>query len=131
MKKPEKQEKSKNEAPQLVGIIASIPPGSEFVLIQSYGPWKQPAGTILTTRGGNERTANLRFSGETLGQFAAADIQSGSVEKGDAVYSLHTPKPKSPSTDSESPDPPQLQGSPDFPQPTDSPLPDSFSPTNP
>ena len=79
--------------PQLVGRIASIPPERKFVLIQSYGPWNIPIGTILTTRGEENRTANLLFTGEKLGHFAAADIQSGTVETGDAVYSRHTPKP--------------------------------------
>jgi hypothetical protein len=88
------ENKPASTAPQLVGRIASAPPGRSFVLIQSYGPWTQPPGTVLTTRGENDRTANLRFSGETLGQFSAADIQSGTVVKGDAVYSLHTPSPK-------------------------------------
>ena len=79
--------------PQLIGRIASIPPERKFVLIQSYGPWDMPIGTILTTRGEENRTANLLFTGEKLGHFAAADIQSGTVETGDAVYSRHTPKP--------------------------------------
>lgn len=80
-------------APKLVGRIASIPPERKFVLIQSYGPWDTPMGTILTTRGEQDRTANLLFTGEKLGHFAAADIQSGTVERGDAVYSRHVPKP--------------------------------------
>jgi hypothetical protein len=80
------------EGPELVGRIASIPADKRFVLIQSYGSWKIEAGTILTTRGLEERTANLLVTGESLGQFAAADIQSGAVEIGDAVYSRHVPK---------------------------------------
>lgn len=88
------ESKPASTAPQLVGRIASAPPGRSFVLIQSYGPWTQTPGAVLTTRGEDDRTANLRFSGETLGQFSAADIQSGTVVKGDAVYSLHTPSPK-------------------------------------
>ena len=79
--------------PKLVGVIASIPADRKFVLIQSYGKWKVETGTILTTRGAENRSANLLVTGETLGQFAAADLQSGSVERGDAVYSRHTPKP--------------------------------------
>lgn len=79
--------------PELVGRIASIPADKRFVLIQSYGSWNIEAGTILTTRGLQDRTANLLVTGEKLGQFAAADIQSGSAEIGDAVYSQHVPKP--------------------------------------
>lgn len=88
--------KPKSEAPRLVGRIASIPPDKRFVLIQSYGSWNVESGTILTTRGTEKRTANLLATGESLGQFAAADLQSGLVEVGDAVYSRHVPKPDSP-----------------------------------
>ena len=92
--KPEDpKDKAKSEAPKLVGRIASIPANKRFVLIQCYEKWNVETGTILTTRGPDERSANLRATGETLGQFAAADLQSGAVEVGDAVYSRHVPKP--------------------------------------
>ena len=81
------------QGPKLVGRIASVPADRRFVLIQSYGKWEVESGRILTTRGLDERTANLRTTGETLGEFAAADLQSGTVEVGDAVYSQHVPKP--------------------------------------
>jgi hypothetical protein len=80
------------EAPQLIGRIASIPADRRFVLIQSYGRQTIKSGNILTTRGPEKRSANLLATGESLGQFAAADLQSGSVEIGDAVYSQHTPQ---------------------------------------
>jgi hypothetical protein len=89
-------------APKLIGRIASIPADKRFVLIQSYEMWTVEAGTILTTRGPDDRTANLRATGEILGQFAAADLQSGTVEVGDAVYSRHVPKPPEP-TDATAP----------------------------
>lgn len=85
------------EGPKLVGKIASIPADRRFVLIQSYGKWEMVAGAILTTRGPDERTANLRVTGETLGEFAAADLQSGTLEKGDAVYSQAITPPPIPS----------------------------------
>lgn len=81
------------EAPRLVGKIASIPPEKRFVLIHSLGKWDISAGTILTTRGADGRSANLLVTGESLGNFAAADIQSGEVQLGDSVYSRHLPKP--------------------------------------
>ncbi len=94
MKKSKDTENAEaNQAPKLVGRIASIPADKKFALIQSYEAWKVETGTILTTRGSDERTANLRVTGESMGQFAAADIQSGAVEIGDAVYSRHVPKP--------------------------------------
>lgn len=98
------------EGPKLVGRIASIPADKRFVLIQSYGKWSMESGAILTTRGPDDRTANLRITGEKLGEFAAADLQSGSVEVGDAVYSQHVAKPAT-----------TLLTSPELPQPEDSP----------
>ncbi len=65
-----------------------MPPGRTFVLIQAYGSWQVPDGATLTTRGPDERNANLMVTGEKLGQFAAADIRSGEVAIGDAVF-LH------------------------------------------
>lgn len=92
----EPKEEPKAGTPLLVGRIASIPADKRFVLIQSYGSWKIETGSILTTRGPEERTANLLVTGESLGHFAAADLQSGLVEVGDAVYSRHVPKPVEP-----------------------------------
>jgi len=57
-------------------------------LIQSYGIWNIETGRILTSQGPDERSANLLVTGEKLGQFAAADLQSGQVEIGDGVYVL-------------------------------------------
>ena len=92
--KPEPaKDKPTSEAPKLIGRIASVPADKRFVLIQSYETLTVEAGMILTTRGAEERTANLLATGETLGQFAAADVQSGQVKVGDAVYSRHVPKP--------------------------------------
>ena len=85
-----------SRSPQLIGRIASIPADKRFVLIQSYGNGKLEAGTILTTRGADDHSANLRVTGEALGQFAAADLQSGLVAEGDAVYSRHVPTPTAP-----------------------------------
>lgn len=93
--KTEKPEPTKpvEERLKLVGRVASIPADGRFVLIQNYGKWNIESGQILTTRGPDDRTANLRTTGESLGEFAAADLQSGSVEVGDAVYSQHFAKP--------------------------------------
>lgn len=108
-KPKEEPKKPMVEGPKLVGRIASIPADKRFVLIQCYGKWSMESGAILTTRGPDERTANLRITGEKLGEFAAADLQSGFVEVGDAVYSQHVAKPAT------------LITSPEFPQPQDSP----------
>ncbi len=92
-KTEEETTKPQAEGPKLVGRIASIPADRRFVLIQSYGKWTVESDRILTTRGPEERTANLKTTGEILGEFAAADLQSGTVEVGDAVYSQHTANP--------------------------------------
>lgn len=88
-------EKPKAEAPSLIGRVASVPADKGFILIQRYGNWEGSTGQILTTRGPDNRTANIRTTGEKLGEFAAADIQSGTVALGDAVYVHHIPKPAS------------------------------------
>ena len=84
-KEPAKQTEQKDK-PRLVGRVASIPASRKFVLIQAYGSWSVATGSILTTQGPEGRAANLRVTGEKLGQFAAADIQSGTLEIGDGVY---------------------------------------------
>jgi len=95
-KPDDKDNKPVAEGPKLIGRIASVPADKRFVLIQSYGPWNIETGRILTTRGLDNRTANLRTTGEKLGEFAAADLQSGLVEVGDAVYFQHIVKPTPP-----------------------------------
>ena len=74
--------------PRLVGRIASIPANREFVLIQAYGRWTVETGSILTTQGPEGRAANLLATGEKLGQYAAADIRTGTLEIGDGVYTI-------------------------------------------
>ncbi len=91
------------EAPQLIGRIASIPADQRFVLIQTYGRHPIKTGSILTTRGPENRNANLLATGETLGQFTAADLQSGSVKIGDAVYSQPSPKAAEPAPEEKPP----------------------------
>jgi hypothetical protein len=85
----EKKDDKKDNIPatKLVGRIASVSADRKFVMIQSYGPWEIAAGSILTTQGPDQRLANLKCSGEKLGQFAAADIQAGLPQTGDAVFS--------------------------------------------
>lgn len=105
-KEPEEKPKEKKEEqttkPRLVGRIASMPADRKFVLIQSYGKWNVPTGSILTTHGPDGRAANLLATGEQLGQYAAADVKSGSLEVGDGVYTIGTQK-ESPMTVEPSP----------------------------
>ncbi|MCW1883112.1 hypothetical protein OKA04_00125 [Luteolibacter flavescens] len=72
--------------PSLVGRIASVPEGGDFVLIESYGTWRVPDGGMLTGIGTEGRASNLLATGEKLGQFSAADIRSGVAKVGDSVY---------------------------------------------
>jgi len=98
MKEKKVEKKDEKPASKLVGRVASISADKKFVTIQSYGQWLVAAGSILTTQGADQRVSNLRYSGEKLGQFAAADIQAGLPLTGDAVfYSPADPlKPDSP-----------------------------------
>jgi len=94
-KKPAKQEKKDEDKPRsvLVGRIASVASHGNFVLIQSYGKWEVQAGTALWS-GDEEHMAALQVTGEKLGQFAAADIRSGTPTIGDAVYERKVPEHK-------------------------------------
>lgn len=106
---PEKEKKDSRKEPatqsKLVGRIASVAVDRKFVMIQSYGPWSVPAGSILTTQGPDNRVSNLRCTGEKLGQYAAADIQSGLPQSGDAVFT--SPELPSKPGESNSPKPPE------------------------
>ena len=73
-------------APRLVGRIDSVSAEKDFVLIESYGPWRVAEGSVLTGSGDEGRTCNLVVTGEKLGQHAAADIRSGVAKVGDSVY---------------------------------------------
>lgn len=96
-KPTEKKEKKEETAkPRLVGRIASMPADRKFVLIQAYGTWDVPTGSILTTHGPDGRAANLLATGEKLGQYAAADVKSGTLEVGDGVYTIGTQRESTP-----------------------------------
>ena len=76
----------KSTKPRLVGRVASMPAGANFVLIEAYGPWKVPEGGLLSGIGNEGRTSNLAATGEKSGQYLAADIRSGLAKVGDSVY---------------------------------------------
>jgi hypothetical protein len=85
-KAEETKPKTEADAMRLVARVQSRPGGKEFVLLEAYGKWTLQEGTNLLSYGTDGRTASLVTSGEKLGQFVAADVQSGQVEIGDAVY---------------------------------------------
>jgi len=100
----EKEEEKKPVEPvselRLAGRVQSVNQASRFVLIRRYGFWRVAEGEIVESRG-EGRTANLLPSGEKLGEHIAADIRSGHVEVGDAVYirkikPAETPKKETP-----------------------------------
>ena len=70
---------------RLAGRIQRVNDSSGFVLIRRYGGWHVGENEIVESRG-EGRTANLLPSGERLGEHIAADVRSGEVEVGDAVY---------------------------------------------
>lgn len=70
---------------RLAGRVQRVNSSSGFVLIRRYGGWHVREDEIVESRG-EGRTANLLPSGERLGEHIAADVRSGEVEVGDAVY---------------------------------------------
>ena len=70
---------------RLAGRVQGVNSSSKFVLIRRYGGWHVGEDEIVESRG-EGRTANLKPSGERLGEHIAADVRSGEVEVGDAVY---------------------------------------------
>lgn len=119
--KPKEKKEVPSEKPQLVGRVASIQADRKFVLIQAYGTWRVATGSILTTQGPDGRAANLLATGEKLGQYAAADIQSGTLEIGDGVYTI-TKNPAPAVTEDDTP--PSDEATPAEAQPTDGIIPD-------
>lgn len=87
----------------LVGRVASVPADRQFVLIQSYGTWSVAAGEPVFSAGPDGRTANLLPTGERLGQFLAADLRSGDVVVGDAVYFRPKKETKAAATGAQAP----------------------------
>lgn len=83
--------------PELVGRVASVPSGGDFVLIEAYGPWRVPEGGLLSAVGSEGRTSNLVVTGEKLGRHAAADVRSGVAKVGDSVYYRPVKDPSEPS----------------------------------
>ena len=84
-----KEEKPVEDAvsKRLGGRIQRVNKASQFVLIRRYGYWRVDEDDIVVSSG-EGRTANLLPTGEKLGEHIAADIRSGEVEVGDAVYIL-------------------------------------------
>ena len=70
---------------RLAGRVHRVDHAARFVLIRRYGGWHVGDGQLVETRG-EGRTANLLPKGERLGEHVAADIRSGEVKEGDAVY---------------------------------------------
>lgn len=68
-----------------IGQVASVHANQGFVLIQRGPGITVSAGSVLISQGLDGSAANLRVSGEMLGQMIAADIQSGSPQRGDCV----------------------------------------------
>ncbi|MGB0328366.1 MAG: hypothetical protein ACPGJR_12605 [Akkermansiaceae bacterium] len=89
--KKEVDEKPRTLEQRIVGRIASVSQTGKFVLIQKYGPGTLPLNSLYQSRGADGQTAALRPSGEQVRDFFAADLLSGTVEKGDAVMAYPLP----------------------------------------
>lgn len=68
---------------ELIGSVSSVRDG--FVLLRLTSGMSPAAGSVLISQGAG-RTGSLKLSGERDGPFYAADIKSGEVKAGDAVY---------------------------------------------
>ncbi len=88
--------------PRLVGKVASVHRGDDFVLVETFGEVQLGRDLLLTTHGPEGRAGSLKVSGERLGRFAAADIHGGTVAVGDAVYARPMPGEEA----DETPEPP-------------------------
>jgi hypothetical protein len=75
---------------RMVARVASVNTTANYVLIQRFGRLVIPEDSILYTLGSSgsddHSAASIKVTGERLGQFLAADIISGKLEVGDAVY---------------------------------------------
>ena len=78
--------KIKTREVRLAGRVERVELESGYVLIRRYGPWRFDAAEEVAESRGENRTANLLPTGEKLGEHIAADIRSGEVQVGDAVY---------------------------------------------
>lgn len=96
--KPKPEEQKKPPTRQIIGRIASVSEAGKFVLIQKYGPGKLPKNALFQTHSNDGSSANIRPTGERVRDFFAADLITGTVNKGDAVSSfrLEPEKPKQP-----------------------------------
>lgn len=80
---------------RLAGRVHKVDLAAKFILIRRYGPWRLGDGEVVESRG-EGRTASLLPTGERLGEHVAADIRSGAVEAGDAVYIRRIASPEKP-----------------------------------
>ena len=101
--KQKKEDEEKAPPQRIVGRIASVSKAGQFVLIQKYGAGVLPSNALFQSRGPDGRTAALRPSGERVRDFFAADLLSGSPQKGDAVFAY----PVTPQKKEEAPEPPE------------------------
>ena len=84
LKKERQVESVKVQQP--VGIIDRVDTEEGYVFIRRYRAIRLRDGEIMESKGSSGRVANLIPTGEKLGERIAADIKSGEVVKGDAVY---------------------------------------------
>lgn len=79
------EQEEEEPSSRYIGQIASVHEDQGFVLIRRSPGIQVATGTILISDGTDGRAANLRATGESLGQMIAADLQSGTPQVGDSV----------------------------------------------
>lgn len=83
---------------EMVGRVSSVDEEARFVLIELFINRRHVAkGALLRSYGIDGSSARLKFSGESMGSFAVADVLSGRLGKGDAVrFLVDAPSPLRP-----------------------------------
>lgn len=69
-----------------LGTVAAINPDFQFVIVDATNAFAIPEGREAIVRRDNIKIGEVEFEKERTGQFAAARILEGDIQKGDEVY---------------------------------------------
>lgn len=95
----------------LVGKVTSYEADTKIIIIQTLGSFKNKADDVVFSRGKEGRTGNLHLTGQGNQFFRAAELRSGDVEVGDAIFwrranpnfkekdKINNPTPKKPKSE--------------------------------
>ncbi len=69
-----------------VGQVNSYEKESGIILVRTYGKIGEGEGTAFISSGPSGSSGNLKFTGQKNHLFAAAELQTGTLEPGDLIY---------------------------------------------